>query len=365
MSTVGVDLCTIPAGTSPDGVYNFIDPPSQGPAVIAVGVSLCAISTTAIAVRLYVNRRSLRSADYFTLVACVMNIAFTGVICAQHKFYRHQWDVPVCWYDAGVFKLTFAQTVIWSPAFFFPKAAILLLYQQLFAIQRTTRIAIYVGMAVTFLVYLSNIPLAAVYLAPRVGQSWESLILTLEANKTPMTTGGVVQSTIATLIDFYIFILPLPIITRLQMPPARRFGLIAVFSTALLGVGASIVSVVVKIRLLKSTDVGWLTAITSMASLIETNIAIIVGCMPSLPQFATHTIGGSSFFQSIRSRLLGSSGHASKGNGKSEEGMSGPDKPMVTFGGTDQTPRRKNYYELTDSTLLKTQGDTTLDRTEV
>ncbi|KAF2992885.1 hypothetical protein E8E14_000146 [Neopestalotiopsis sp. 37M] len=363
MSTAGLDLCTIPAGTSPDGVYNFVDPPSQGPAVIAVGVTLCAISTAAISVRLYVNRNSLRSADYFTLVACVINIAFTGIICAQHKFYRHQWDVPVCWYDGSVFKLTFAQTVIWSPAFFFPKAAILLLYQQLFAIQRTIRIAIYVGMVITFLVYLSNIPLAAVYLAPRVGQSWESLILTLETNKTPMTLGGVVQSTIATLIDFYIFILPLPIIARLQMPPAKRFGLIAVFSTALLGVGASIVSLVFKVQLLKSTDVGWLTAITSMASLIETNIAIIVGCMPSLPQFATHTIGGSSFFKSLRSRLLGSTGQPSKG--KSDEDMSGPGGPMPTFGAIDQTPRRKDYYELTDSTLLKTQGDTTLDRTEV
>lgn len=157
----------------------------------------------------------------------------------ETKFYRHQWDVPVCWYGADVFKLSFIQTVLWSPALFFPKAAILLLYRQLFAIQQRTRIAINIGLLITFLVYLSNIPLAAVYLAPRVGQSWDSLILTLEANKIPMTTGGVVQTTIATLIDFYIFFLPLPILLRLHISFRRRLQLVGIFSTALLLVGLS------------------------------------------------------------------------------------------------------------------------------
>jgi hypothetical protein len=92
-------------------------------------------------------------------------------VCIEYKFYRHSWDIPVCWYTGDALKLPFVQTLLFSPAFFFPKAAILLLYRQLFAIQRHTHIAINMGLLITFLVYLSNIPLAVVYAAPRPGQS--------------------------------------------------------------------------------------------------------------------------------------------------------------------------------------------------
>lgn len=58
-----IDLCTIPAAVSPDGVYNFIDPPTLGPAVVAVGVTLAVISTTFAVARLFINRGKLHSAD--------------------------------------------------------------------------------------------------------------------------------------------------------------------------------------------------------------------------------------------------------------------------------------------------------------
>ncbi|KAI5866711.1 hypothetical protein GGS23DRAFT_615277 [Durotheca rogersii] len=353
-----VDLCTIPAGVPPDGVSNFIDPPSLGPAVVAVGVVLCVISTVFSAGRLYVNRDTMHSADYFTLLGCLTNITYTGVICSQYNFYRHSWDIPVCWYTGDALKLPFVQTVLFSPAFFFPKAAIFLLYRQLFAIGRRTRLAIHFGLLVTLLVYLSNIPLAAVYAAPRAGQSWDSLLLSLVANSHPFALGGTVQSAVGTLIDFYIFILPLPILFRLQMPVGRRLQLVGIFSTAFLGVGASVVSLAFKIEILSSVDSAWLAGITSMTSLIETNIALIVGCMPAFAHFATVTIGRSAFLRSLRSRLLGSRGRSAE-SGSGGGGSGGQAKPptLVTFG-ANQTPRRKNYLELSDTALLRTQGNT-------
>ncbi|KAI0868548.1 hypothetical protein GGS24DRAFT_207496 [Hypoxylon argillaceum] len=358
------DLCQIPAGVSPNGVYNFNNPPSLGPAVVAVSVTLGVISTAFGVGRLYINRDKLHSADYFTIAAVLVNITFIGVISSQFKYYRHSWDIPVCWYTGSYLKLPFVQTVLFAPAFFFPKAAIFLLYRQLFAIQKKTRIAINFGLLITLLVYLSNIPLAAVYAAPRPGHSWDSLLLTLQANSRPFALGGTIQSAIGTVLDFYIFFLPLPILFRLQIEKERRLQLIAIFSTALLGVAASIVSLVFKVRILSSTDSAWLAGASSLSSLIETNIAIIVGCMPAFAHVANNKMTGSSFFRTLRSRLLGKSGKSghSKSDGSGSSGDKANRPALVTFG-SNQTPRRKKYFELNDTTLLRSQGNTMLDHT--
>lgn len=57
------DLCQIPSGVSPDGVYNFVNPDTLAPAVITVGVVLALISTTFCIGRIYVNYKKMHSAD--------------------------------------------------------------------------------------------------------------------------------------------------------------------------------------------------------------------------------------------------------------------------------------------------------------
>jgi hypothetical protein len=52
-----IDLCAYPAGKSPDGRYNFVDPPILGPAVVGVGVALGVVSTSIAAGRLYIDRK--------------------------------------------------------------------------------------------------------------------------------------------------------------------------------------------------------------------------------------------------------------------------------------------------------------------
>ncbi|KAI0414247.1 hypothetical protein F5X98DRAFT_257095 [Xylaria grammica] len=357
------DLCSIPAGVSPDGIYNFDNPPTLGPAVIAVAVVVGTISTAFGFARLYINRNMLHSADYFTLCAVLTNIAFIGVICAQHKFYRHSWDIPVCWYSGEALKLPFIQTVLFTPAFFFPKAAIFLLYLQLFAIERRTAILIWLGLVITLLNYLSNIPLAAIYAAPRAGESWDDLLVSLTANSHSFAIAGAVQSAVGTVLDFFIFFLPLPILIRLQISARRRLQLVGVFSTALLGVAASVVSLAFKIEIVSSADSAWLAAITSLLSLIETNIAIFVGCMPAFSHFAANSTSGAAFFRSLRTRLLGSWGQSSGSKSKSEGSSGQPpaSTPKLATFGSNQTPRhkKKNYFELTD-TLLRTENQTTL-----
>lgn len=110
----------------------------------------------------------------------------------------------------------------------------MLLYRQLFAVQRRTRIAIDFGLLITLLVYFANIPLAAVYAAPRIGQSWASVLENLQANTHPFALAGVVGGAITTFLDFYIFVLPFPLLYCLQLPLRRRLQLVGIFSFAAL-----------------------------------------------------------------------------------------------------------------------------------
>ena len=74
--------------------------------------------------------------------------------------------------------------------------------------------------------------------------------------------------------------------------------------------------------------------------------------MPAFAQFTTTTIGRSAFFKSLRSRLLGSRGQSGKSKSSSKGSGSQAKTPtLVTFGG-NQTPRRKDYLELSDTALL-------------
>lgn len=161
-------------------------------------------------------------------------IAFLTLNRTEHRIDRHAWDTPVCWYTGRFLRLPFTQSMLFAPATFFPKAAIFLLYRQLFGTGRRFRMAVDIGILITFLVYLSNIPLAVIYAAPRPGQSWDSILGSLETNARPFATGGIVQIAIETILNFYIFLLPLRILRHLNMPSKKRWQLVGVFSIAIL-----------------------------------------------------------------------------------------------------------------------------------
>ncbi|KAF3760404.1 hypothetical protein M406DRAFT_283563, partial [Cryphonectria parasitica EP155] len=307
------DLCTIPAGVSPDGQYNFENPTTLGPAVISLGVILCTISVILTVGRVYTNRRRLLSADYFTVAALVFNIGFTAILLSsayfgpmrtiflQPSMYRHQWDIPLCWFTPSYFKRLYVQETFFAPVYFTSKTAIFLLYRQLFAVKKWMRYAIIGGIIFTFLLYFPNIPLAAIYSAPRVGEPWSSILTSNGPFK--MITYSIVMASGSTLLDIYIFLLPLPIVARLHMPLGRRLQLIGVFGTALMGVTASALSLVYRVQLLDATDTLWPQSIVSICALVESNVAIIVGCMPGFAQLLKLHAGGSNFFKSLRSRV--------------------------------------------------------------
>lgn len=90
--------------------------------------------------------------------------------------------------------------------------------------------AIRLGIAFTGLLYFTNIPLAAVLSAPHMGETWDSVLFSGRPQK--QLVWGVVQSALSTVLDLFIFILPIPVILGLNLSPKRKMQILAVFTIA-------------------------------------------------------------------------------------------------------------------------------------
>ena len=122
-----------------------------------------------------------------------------------------------------------AGRTIYSVTMLFAKAALFLLYYRIFSLDHWTKIAIYVGLSITFLLYITTGVANLALCTPRRNENWNS-------NQRCRRAGVLdpVQGAFGLVSDLYIFILPLPTLSRLQMLHKKRTGVTAVFLTGLM-----------------------------------------------------------------------------------------------------------------------------------
>lgn len=121
---------------------------------------------------------------------------------------------------------------MYGPTIYFAKSSLLFLYLQFFSIKRSMRVAIYIGLVAVGLCYWSNIPIEAPFLAPYAGETWQDIVFNGRPAK--IEVWGDVQGPLNVIIDLYTFILPFPVLAKLNLTRRRRIELGIVFSTALL-----------------------------------------------------------------------------------------------------------------------------------
>ncbi|KAK2612083.1 hypothetical protein QQS21_001932 [Conoideocrella luteorostrata] len=304
----GIDLCQYPALQPPAGHTPEFDNPSVTLAPTLVGVSsiMAAWATIFVAARVWLGFRRMDVADYLAVVGLTTSLALMSVIFTTLKYMRHQWDVRACWFDGQYMKLNFIIQMFIPVAFFSSKAAILLLLRQIFGVTRPMRIAIWAGLIFCFLIYFQNLILVPVFSVPRAGETWDDLVaLPVALNRVrKMTSVGVEQGALAVLLDLYIFLLPLPQLANLKLRTgAKRLKLFGVFGTAVIGVVASMIGLVFRIRSLSVKDITWANAQLYPCVLVEVYVAIIVSCMPSFAHLMFVIIPESPLFQSLSSRF--------------------------------------------------------------
>ncbi|KAM7213477.1 hypothetical protein V8F06_011152 [Rhypophila decipiens] len=311
----GMDLCKIPAMMPPPGVIpNFEDPTTLAPTIIGVSSVLTAIATVFTIGRIINNYqvRNIRIADYIIVLGWMGSVGYWISIMGLTRFHRHQWDVPACWYNGDFMKWVFVQGMFVPLGIMFSKIAILLLYLQVFTVERKMRIAIWVGIVATSLIYGYSLIVVPYFAAPHIGETWDDLLI----NKRPwkLTPTGAEQGSLAVLIDLYILILPFPVLSTLKLKKRRRLKLFFVFGTASLGVLASVLALVFKVKLIIDEDGTWAQAQTYICVIVENYIAVIVACMPAFAHFCEVHIGESQVFKSISSKIFVSQKTGSEGS---------------------------------------------------
>ncbi|KAK4241545.1 hypothetical protein C8A03DRAFT_12189 [Achaetomium macrosporum] len=221
----GIDLCSIRVGMPPEGeVPNFADPPSLVPTIIPVCTVMMTLALLVTAGRLFVNRKQLGWSDFIT-------------------------------------------------ATLFSKASIFLLFHQIFTMERHMQIAIWAGLAVSFAVFLPSVGYQVYTLTPNPGETCDDLALSGKSEQ-----GGAVWSIVGSvlnlMLDVYIFLLPLPIIAKLNWSTRKRLKASAVFSTGVL------------IRMAKDlADKSWKAAVVLLCFTVEVHITIMVSSMPGFSKF--------------------------------------------------------------------------------
>ena len=123
-------------------------------------------------------------------------------------------------------------TILYSITMFCAKLALFLLYYRIFGLSRWTRIAIYFGIVFTGLYYLASIIVLIVLCIPRRNESWTANPYVARCERAEVM--GDVQGIFGLVSDLFIFVLPLPVLFRLQMSLKKKVGITAIFCTGLM-----------------------------------------------------------------------------------------------------------------------------------
>ncbi|KAK3994805.1 hypothetical protein QBC44DRAFT_322110 [Cladorrhinum sp. PSN332] len=370
-------LCEFPAAAPPAGVTsNFDNPPvTLIPEIITVSAFFMTWSLVFVAGRLYAVPGRFTLADYLVLFAFIFAIGQAGLLFAQLRWARHQWDVRACWFFGNYAKLIFSQQMLLTPGQLFSKASILLLFKSIFTVDKSLNIAIWVGQVWNLLTYLPSIPVEAYFNAPAPGtdERWETVMAS--GKPTKAITAGVVQSVMAIVLDLYIFFLPMPSIIKLKMSSRKRKQVIAVFSTALMGVVACVVSLVYRVLEMQDMhDSTWKLYIILLCTVVELNVAIIVASVPGFSRYVRVYLSKCTAVKSIQSKFssyVSSTSNTGPSNGKTwplnitttAQGNS-RDVPQPPIELDEAGARRHQYYELNNisDSWLQTNSSTMIGR---
>ncbi|KAK4112254.1 hypothetical protein N656DRAFT_681748, partial [Canariomyces notabilis] len=266
----------------PPGVVPQLDnPPAYRTASTALPVVCLVVATLGLAMRLYTRIRVLRQAvfvAYFGMAIMVGNYG-PGV---------HQWDLRLR--DLGPFLYYIHNgSILYGICIFFIKLSILLQYMQIFMPVREP-VAMWWTcvflIGANFIFYLVSTFLE-IFACQPIEKAWDPLVT--EGRCIDILRLNVIASSVNTVSDVTILVLPQLIIWRLNTSWRVRSGISLIFLIAAFACASAAVRLYYAVLLQHSTDITYYSWFAGAWTLPEISLGIVVGCLSVTRAFFHNT----------------------------------------------------------------------------
>ncbi|GAP92805.1 putative integral membrane protein [Rosellinia necatrix] len=255
--------------------------------LIIVVVVVLSIASISVGLRIYTRAYLLKQIgldDYLSLLALLMAFA-TGVsqcINTRNGLGKHSWDLKAPEEVVSYLKNFYVNIVFYNTGLLVVKLAFLTQYYRVLAVGRFRTVCL-VAMVVVGAWGLSQI-LIGIFICTPVAGFWDA---TLNPTCIPVPLQWYINAAGNITSDIVVFVLPLPVLTHLQLPKAQRLTLVGIFS---LGFFTCAISVV-RIKFLKQGgDFSYENIEASSWSIAELSSGVTCVCLPTLRPFVSKYI---------------------------------------------------------------------------
>ncbi|PHH63289.1 hypothetical protein CDD81_6146 [Ophiocordyceps australis] len=255
--------------------------------------SLCLTAVTLVVMmRLYTRIRITRATmgldDYCCLCSYCLTIAYSAMVIKSFTMGMgsHMWDVPSGSFPVALMYIDIA-SYIYIVLTGSIKLTFLLFYRRIFAQQGMARLLIDLGIG--FVSCLSTVLfLVNLFSCTPIQRTWDASTPGHCLNRVPIAYVSAASSAVT---DFYVLLLPLPLIWRLNLHLARKLRAMAVFGLGLLACIASLIRLALTGLLQDDVvDATWIMSKFIVWATVEVYVGIICACLMLLPAFISHVV---------------------------------------------------------------------------
>ncbi|KAE8154028.1 hypothetical protein BDV25DRAFT_168005 [Aspergillus avenaceus] len=255
--------------------------------VVPVASTLLALSIVIVAVRLYARLYFIRTPgwdDLVIVVALLSAIACFAFIVIEVRYGLGNSIQTISPKDLRAqMKALWVSIPFYNLSLTLTKASMVLLYLRLFPL-RNYQIVLY--LILTFVI-LSGLWMVfgSIFECIPVQGFWDPSI---PHRCIPRTAMWSLNAALQISTDLTIVIVPMPLLTQLQLPRRQKMALILVFALGLFVCAVSAVRLAAVVKMIQSPDKTKWNESAALWSIVEANVAIICACLPPLRPLIVH-----------------------------------------------------------------------------